>query len=79
MRIGLPASPHIPVPPPGYGGTERVIDSLAVGLAERGHAVTVFARSHPVTQSPSHPVTQSPSHPVTQSPSHPVTQSPSHP
>ena len=55
MRIGLTASPHIPVPPPGYGGTERVIDNLAVGLAERGHAVTVFARSHPVTQSPSHP------------------------
>jgi glycosyltransferase involved in cell wall biosynthesis len=60
MRIGLIASPHLPVPPPGYGGTERVIDNLAVGLAERGHAVTVFARSGPAARSPSRPVAQSP-------------------
>ncbi len=35
--------PWYPVPPPGYGGTESMIDVLARGLAERGHHVTLFA------------------------------------
>lgn len=42
MRIGLIAPPWIPVPPPGYGGTEAVIANLARGLTERGHDVTLF-------------------------------------
>lgn len=42
MRIGLIAPPWLPVPPPGYGGTEMVIDLLARGLRERGHTVTLF-------------------------------------
>src|SRR5262245_42217602 len=42
LRIGLVAPPFERVPPPGYGGTERVVHALAVGLAARGHAVTLF-------------------------------------
>jgi glycosyltransferase involved in cell wall biosynthesis len=42
MRIGLIAPPWIPVPPPGYGGTEEVIDDLARGLAALGHDVRLF-------------------------------------
>lgn len=43
MRIALVAPPWIPVPPPSYGGTERVVSLLADGLAARGHDVTLFA------------------------------------
>jgi hypothetical protein len=42
MRIGLIAPPWIPVPPPGYGGTEEVIDNLARGLTALGHDVRLF-------------------------------------
>lgn len=42
MRIGLIAPPWIPVPPPGYGGTEAVIDNLARGLTALGHEVSLF-------------------------------------
>ena len=42
MRIGLIAPPWIPVPPPGYGGTEIVVDNLARGLADLGHDVRLF-------------------------------------
>jgi glycosyltransferase involved in cell wall biosynthesis len=45
LRIALTADPELPVPPRLYGGIERIIDMLARGLVERGHAVTVFA--HP--------------------------------
>jgi glycosyltransferase involved in cell wall biosynthesis len=41
MRIGLIAPPWIPVPPPGYGGTEEVVDTLARGLAAAGHDVVL--------------------------------------
>ncbi|MDA8296072.1 MAG: glycosyltransferase family 4 protein [Actinomycetota bacterium] len=43
MRIGLVAPPWVAVPPPGYGGTEVVIDHLARGLVARGHEVRLFA------------------------------------
>lgn len=43
LRIALVAPPWLPVPPPGYGGTERVIALLADGLVARGHDVTLFA------------------------------------
>jgi glycosyltransferase involved in cell wall biosynthesis len=42
VRIGLIAPPWLPVPPPKYGGTEAVVDSLARGLVERGHSVLLF-------------------------------------
>ena len=43
MRIGLLAPPVESVPPSAYGGTERVVASLADALVERGHQVTLFA------------------------------------
>ena len=42
MRIGLIATPWVPVPPPRYGGTEAVIDNLARGLRDAGHDVELF-------------------------------------
>lgn len=45
MKIALTADPELPVPPRLYGGIERIIDMLAIGLSERGHDVTLFA--HP--------------------------------
>jgi glycosyltransferase involved in cell wall biosynthesis len=32
----------LPVPPPTYAGTERVVDALVAELVHRGHAVTLF-------------------------------------
>jgi glycosyltransferase involved in cell wall biosynthesis len=43
LRIGIIAPPVVPLPPTTYAGTERIVASLAVGLHERGHRVTVFA------------------------------------
>lgn len=43
MRIGLIAPPWLQVPPPGYGGTEVVVDGLARGLAAAGHDVLLAA------------------------------------
>jgi glycosyltransferase involved in cell wall biosynthesis len=45
MRIALTVDPEIEVPPPHYGGIERIVDVLARGLAERGHEVTLFAHA----------------------------------
>jgi glycosyltransferase involved in cell wall biosynthesis len=45
MKIGLIAGPWIPVPPVTYGGTERVVDSLARGFAAAGHEVLLAAPS----------------------------------
>ncbi len=42
MKIAIVAPVMVPVPPPKYGGIERVVDLLARGLAERGHSITVF-------------------------------------
>jgi glycosyltransferase involved in cell wall biosynthesis len=42
MKVGLVAPPWLPVPPPSYGGTEVVIDTLARGLTKAGHDVQVF-------------------------------------
>jgi glycosyltransferase involved in cell wall biosynthesis len=39
MRVALIAPPWITVPPPGYGGTEAVVDTLARGLRSAGHDV----------------------------------------
>lgn len=43
MRIALVAPPLESVPPEGYGGTERVVATLANQLVRRGHHVTLFA------------------------------------
>lgn len=37
------APPWFAVPPPGYGGIERVVSYLTEGLVARGHDVTLFA------------------------------------
>ena len=42
MRIALISSPWLAVPPVGYGGTERVIDSLARALMGIGHEVLLL-------------------------------------
>jgi glycosyltransferase involved in cell wall biosynthesis len=42
MRIALVAPPWVPVPPPRYGGSEVVIDSLARGFKAAGHEVLLF-------------------------------------
>ena len=43
MRIAMVAPLMEPVPPPLYGGTERVISLLTEELVRRNHTVTLFA------------------------------------
>jgi glycosyltransferase involved in cell wall biosynthesis len=43
MKIAILAPPWIPVPPPGYGGIEQVVELLSAELVERGHEVTMYA------------------------------------
>lgn len=52
MRIGLVAAPWIPVPPFGYGGIERVVDSLARGFIAAGHDVLLAAASDSTCPAP---------------------------
>lgn len=42
MKIALIAAPFIPVPPPGYGGTELFVGHLAEGLQREGADVVVY-------------------------------------
>lgn len=50
LRIALIAPLIEAVPPPRYGGTERVVALLADELVRRGHAVTLFASGDSVTR-----------------------------
>jgi glycosyltransferase involved in cell wall biosynthesis len=43
LRIAVLSPPMLPVPPPGYSGTERVVAALVGELVDRGHEVTLFA------------------------------------
>ena len=43
LRIAIAAPPMLPIPPLRYAGTERVIATLADGLAALGHHVTLYA------------------------------------
>ena len=43
LRIALVSPPMLPVPPPTYAGTERVVAALGDVLVARGHEVTLFA------------------------------------
>ena len=43
MRIALISTCSAATPPAAYGGIERFVATLAGGLGERGHAVTVYA------------------------------------
>lgn len=49
LRIAQLAPPFEPVPPRGYGGTERIVSELTEGLVARGHEVTLFASGDSVT------------------------------
>jgi glycosyltransferase involved in cell wall biosynthesis len=43
LRIALVSTPMLPVPPPTYAGTERVVAALGDALLARGHEVTLYA------------------------------------
>jgi glycosyltransferase involved in cell wall biosynthesis len=43
LRIALISPPMLPVPPPTYAGTERVVAALGETLVAHGHDVTLFA------------------------------------
>ncbi len=49
MRIAQVAPLYESVPPPGYGGTERVVSWLTEELVRLGHDVTLFASGDSVT------------------------------
>ena len=50
MRIALIAPLHETVPPMQYGGTERVVSSLADELVKAGHRVSLYACSGSLTK-----------------------------
>src|SRR3990170_555234 len=50
MRIAQVAPLAESVPPPGYGGTERVVSYLTEELVRQGHEVTLFASGDSQTQ-----------------------------
>jgi glycosyltransferase involved in cell wall biosynthesis len=50
LKIAIIAPPWLPVPPPGYGGTEVVLDGLARGLVDAGHDVLLIG--HPNSTCP---------------------------
>ncbi len=50
MRIAQVAPLHEPVPPPLYGGTERVVSILVEELIDLGHDVTLFASGDSTTR-----------------------------
>lgn len=50
MRIAIVSPVWYPVPPPLYGGIERIVSLLADGLVEHGHEVTLFASGDSETQ-----------------------------
>lgn len=56
MRIAQVAPPWEPVPPRGYGGTERVVQYLTDELVAAGHEVTLFASGDSTTAARLHPV-----------------------
>ncbi|HVL53738.1 MAG TPA: glycosyltransferase family 4 protein [Vitreimonas sp.] len=43
LRVALVSPPMLPVPPPTYAGTERVVAALGDALMRAGHEVTLFA------------------------------------
>ncbi len=42
LRIGLVSGPMVPIPPPRYAGTERIVGVLVNELVRRGHQVTLI-------------------------------------
>lgn len=56
MRIAQVAPLYEPVPPRGYGGTERVVSWLTEELVRQGHEVTLFASGDSLTRAKLVPV-----------------------
>ncbi len=50
MKILLTADPELPVPPPLYGGVQRLVDTLVTRLQAKGH--TIGLCSHPLSTAP---------------------------
>lgn len=50
MKIAQIAPIWFPIPPKKYGGTERIISSLAEGLVKKGHEITLFATGDSITK-----------------------------
>jgi len=42
-RVLVIADPHIPIPPKGYGGTERIVDLLCSELQQKAYCVDLIA------------------------------------
>ena len=49
LKIGLISTPFFGVPPPKYGGLERVVYDLWDGLLKRGHKVICFSPNPTIT------------------------------
>src|SRR5882762_9749508 len=58
MRIAQVAPLFESVPPPRYGGTERVVSYLTEELVRRGHDVTLFASGNSRTRATLVPVVE---------------------
>ena len=56
LRIGQISPLNIAIPPPKYGGTERVIYNLCEGLTKRGHEVVLFGTGSDKTSAKLHPI-----------------------
>jgi glycosyltransferase involved in cell wall biosynthesis len=54
------APPWIPVPAPGYGGIEQVVEQLCARLVANGHDVTLFAAPGSRSAAAVHPVLDKP-------------------
>ncbi|MDP2709147.1 MAG: glycosyltransferase [bacterium] len=52
MKIAIVSPVMGPIPPRKYGGIELIVDELVHGLAERGHAVTVFCSGESIITGP---------------------------
>jgi len=50
LRIAQVGSLYENIPPPLYGGTERIVSSLTEGLVKTGHDVTLFATEKAATK-----------------------------
>ena len=50
MKIAITVDPDIPVPPPFYGGIERIVSMLIDEYIDLGHEITLFAHRDSVTK-----------------------------
>lgn len=51
LRLVVTVDPEIPVPPPLYGGIERIVDMIVTELQRRGHEVHLFANRQSTVKS----------------------------